>query len=302
MAFENRREYLFVYSVKDANPNGDPLNANAPRKDEETGQIMVSDVRLKRTVRDQWMREGKTVFVDGAAQTLNERMNALKKESGVEKASEAVGKCIDARLFGATCALGGESFSWCGPLQLKWGRSLHKVREQFVQGTAAFARKDDSDQRSFRNEYIVPFCIIAAYGIANQNASKETGATDDDLEEFHRAIWGGTANLISRSKIGHAPLLLLETTYKKGFNGSIGAMDEKVTLVDKEGAAIDDEAQYALRFAEDVMLNATRLVEAIRAKEADIQSVRLVLDGRLMIKGIDELKNALGGRYQEETR
>ena len=79
MAFENRREYLFIYSVKDANPNGDPLNANAPRKDEETGQIMVSDVRLKRTVRDQWLREGKIVFVDGSVQTLNKRMDALKK-------------------------------------------------------------------------------------------------------------------------------------------------------------------------------------------------------------------------------
>jgi len=45
-----------VYSVKDANPNGDPLNANHPRYDEETGQVLVSDVRIKRTIRDEFMR------------------------------------------------------------------------------------------------------------------------------------------------------------------------------------------------------------------------------------------------------
>ncbi|MGI6253122.1 MAG: type I-B CRISPR-associated protein Cas7/Csh2 [Aminivibrio sp.] len=302
MAFENRREYLFIYSVKDANPNGDPLNANAPRKDEETGQIMVSDVRVKRTVRDQWIREGKTVFVDGEARTLNDRMKSLKEETGSKKASEAIGKCIDARLFGATCAIGGESFSWCGPLQLKWGRSLHKVREQFVQGTAAFARKDDSEQRSFRNEYIVPFCIIACYGIANQNASKVTGASDEDLGEFFNAVWGGTENLISRSKIGHTPLLLLEVAYKKGFNGAIGALDEMICLTDKNGAALDNDAQYALRSVENALLDASKLTKAIDMKKDEIDSVRLVFDNRLPVAGKDELKNILGGKLKEETR
>ncbi len=302
MAFENRREYLFIYSVKDANPNGDPLNANAPRKDEETGQIMVSDVRLKRTVRDQWLREGKIVFVDGSVQTLNKRMDALKKESGTSKASDAIAGCIDARLFGVTCAIGGESFSWCGPLQLKWGRSLHKVREQFIQGTAAFATSDGSDQRSFRSEYIVPFCVIAAYGIANQHSSKTTGASDSDLEEFFKGIWNGTANLISRSKVGHVPLMLLEISYVKGFNGAIGALDEKISLTDMNGSVLDNDAQYTLRSVENVMLDVTRISIAIEEKKTDIQSVRLALDSRLKLKGIDELKNMLGGKLKEEMR
>ena len=77
MSFEQRREYLFVYSVKDANPNGDPLNANHPRIDEDSGQILVSDVRVKRTVRDQWLREGRDVFVDGEPKTLKQRIEEL---------------------------------------------------------------------------------------------------------------------------------------------------------------------------------------------------------------------------------
>jgi len=302
MAFEKRRELLFVYSVKDANPNGDPLNNNAPRKDEETGQILVSDVRIKRTVRDQWIREGKDVFVDGEAQTLKERMDALKKKTNSSSAAEALKKCIDARLFGATCALDKESFSWCGPLQFKWARSLHKVREQFVQGTAAFASKEEREQRSFRNEYIVPFCMLACYGIANQHASTRTEATDDDLDDLFKTVWNGTANLISRSKVGHVPLLLLEITYKKDFDGCIGALDERVRLTDANGNPFDEDAQYALRSATTVQLDITALAQTLETKKNEIERLRLVYDQRLVIKGKEELAPILGGKISEEAR
>lgn len=302
MAFEKRRELLFVYSVKDANPNGDPLNNNAPRKDEETGQILVSDVRIKRTVRDQWIREEKDVFVDGEAQTLKERMDALKKKTNSSSAAEALKKCIDARLFGATCALDKESFSWCGPLQFKWARSLHKVREQFVQGTAAFASKEEREQRSFRNEYIVPFCMLACYGIANQHASTRTEATDDDLDDLFKTVWNGTANLISRSKVGHVPLLLLEITYRKDFDGCIGALDERVHLTDTNGIPFDEDAQYALRSATTVQLDITALAQALETKKDEIERLRLVYDQRLVIKGKEELARILGGKISEEAR
>ena len=90
MTFEQRRELLFVYSVKDANPNGDPLNANHPRFDEDSGQVLVSDVRVKRTVRDQWLREGRDVFVDGETKTLKSRVAELKEKLGVTKGQEAL--------------------------------------------------------------------------------------------------------------------------------------------------------------------------------------------------------------------
>ena len=302
MAFEKRRELLFVYSVKDANPNGDPLNANAPRKDDETGQVLVSDVRIKRTIRDQWLREQKNVFVDGEAQTLNERVEILKKNLNVSSGKEALAQCVDTRLFGVTFALGKESFSWCGPVQFKWGRSLHRVKEQFVQGTAAFARKEDSAQRSFRNEYIVPFCMIAVYGIANQHASCETSATTADLNDLSKALWNGTSNLISRSKVGHAPLALFEVTYEAGFDGSIGALDERVRLVDENGKALEDEAQLALRSVDTVLLDIASLGKSIAAKATHVESVRMLCDERMRITGKDRLVETLGGKLSEEKR
>ena len=144
MSFEQRREFLFVYSVKDANPNGDPLNANHPRLDEDSGQILVSDVRVKRTVRDQCLREGREVFVDGETKTLKSRVAELKEKLGAKTGEEALSRCIDTRLFGVTFALGSESFAWTGPVQFKWGRSLHRASVETVQGTAAFATKEGS--------------------------------------------------------------------------------------------------------------------------------------------------------------
>lgn len=111
MAFNQRKEYLFLYTVKDANPNGDPLNENHPRYDKDTAQAMSSDVRIKRTIRDEWVREGETVFVDGKPKSLKTRFEELKQETGKDDARKIMQECLDVRLFGVTFALGKEAFA-----------------------------------------------------------------------------------------------------------------------------------------------------------------------------------------------
>ena len=302
MAFEKRRELLFVYSVKDANPNGDPLNANHPRYDESSGQILVSDVRIKRTIRDQFVREGKDVFVDGEPKTINKKINELEEKFGTKQAKEALSKCIDTRLFGVTFALGNESFSWTGPVQWKWGRSLHRAKVEFVQGTAAFATKDDSEQRSFRNEYIVPFALIAGYAIANQYASQKTGATSEDLDEHFDVVWKGHENLITRSKIGHKPRFLIEVTYKEGYNSAIGSMDEKIGLKGKDNSVLSEEEELALRSIENVILDIEPLVEEIISRKDSIEKVRVRKDRELVLKGLDKLQEGMGSSLKLEER
>lgn len=302
MSFNNRREYLFVYSVKDANPNGDPLAANHPRYDDESGVVLVSDVRIKRTVRDQWLRDGKSVFVDGEAKTLKQRVEELKKEYSAKSGSEALSHCLDTRLFGVTFALDKESFSWTGPVQFKWGRSIHKAGVMMVQGTAAFATKESSEQRSFRNEYIVPFALIADYGIANQYSSQKTGATDEDLEALFEALWKGTYNLITRSKIGHTPRFLAEVKYIAGFNGAIGAMDEKISLKGRDKEPLSADVQLAIRSCDGIMLDITKLYQALVRVNDKIESVRIIKDADLSVSDLDEVKSLLGGRLTVEER
>lgn len=301
MSFENRRELLFVYTVKDANPNGDPLNANHPRYDEDAGQLLVSDVRIKRTIRDQWVRDGLNVFVDGEPKTLKTRFEELKKKTNGQTGEEVLSQCIDARLFGATFALGSESFSWTGPVQFKWGRSLNRSRVELVQGTAAFVSREGSEQRSFRNEYIVPFAVIAAYAIANQYPSKVTGATDADLDLLIDGMWDGTVNLITRSKVGHEPQLILQVVYNEGFNGITGSLDDRVKLVDDEGRCLSEEEQLALRSLANIQLDVSELSDAILYHDEAIELVDIIHSKDVKLLGLERLSQ-LGNRLAVEKR
>lgn len=299
MAFNRRREYLFLYSVKDANPNGDPLNENHPRYDGDTAQAMASDVRIKRTIRDEWVRAEDRVFVDGKPKSLRTRFEELKQVTGKTDAREIMRDCLDVRLFGVTFALGNESFAWTGPVQFKWGRSLHSASFEFVQGTAAFATERggaDNQQRSFRNEYLVPFALMGVYAIANQHVSQETNASDTDLQKLVDGLWQGTDNLITRSKNEHKSRLLLEITYKEGFKGKIGALDDKVTLLDRDGKAMDSQRQKALRSLQEVSLDIENLLKAVAAKQDQIASIKVITDGEINIiqgerlKGISQIE------------
>jgi len=303
LAFTQRREFVFLYTVKDANPNGNPLEDNHPRWDEDTEQALVSDVRVKRTIRDEWVRQGENVFIDGEPKTLKSRFIELKDKTGKETGQQVMGECIDTRLFGVTFALDNESFSWTGPVQLKWGRSFNACRFEFVQGTSAFATEgrggSEKQQRSFRNEYKVPFALIGVYGIANQNAAVTTGATEEDLNALTEAIWNGTDNLITRSKNEHKSRYYLEIQYKEGFNGKIGALDEKLLLLSREGEKMNRDEQKSLRNIGQLIVDINPLVRALDRKQEYIEKVRVIRDEELELRGEDEL-NKFSFVEQEE--
>lgn len=300
MAFTRRREILGIYSTKGANPNGDPLRGNEPRMDDETGRLLVSDVRIKRTIRDQWDRDGKVVFVkvydSGEAKSLKERyeepdIGGTKGDSR-EVAQEKLRQCIDVRLFGITFAPKGmdkAAFSWTGPVQVSWGSSLHRVKTELVQGTAAFASGEGKSQRSLRTEWRVPFAIISFYAVANQYASQTTGATEEDIDELRRAWWLGTKNLITRSKLGHKPLLWLEIVYKDDYKGLIGDLTAFVKLTKKDGSPLTPEEEQALRGTDDIVIDLSSLASQIERHVGDIETIILVKDDSIDVSGIDSL-------------
>ncbi|HOK34197.1 MAG TPA: type I-B CRISPR-associated protein Cas7/Csh2 [Fervidobacterium sp.] len=307
---KSRKELLFVYSVKDANPNGDPLNANHPRYDEETGQVLVSDVRIKRTIRDEFMRmkknedEYEEVFIDGLPKTMKNRYEELKSKYTDKKAAQEILKeCIDARLFGVTFALGEkETFAWTGPVQFKWGRSLHKAKVEFIQGTGAFVTNEGGEQRTIRNEYIVPFAIIATYAIGNQYASVRTGASDDDFDKLVEALWNGTNNLITRSKTEHRSRMLLVIDYVEGFNGLIGSLDERIRLVKKDGSELNEDEQLALRNITEVSIDLCEVSKKLETLSDKIEKIKVIKDPDLEILGLDYLQSKLREKVVVELR
>lgn len=271
-----RREIVFLYDVKDINPNGDPLDENKPRIDEETMVNLVSDVRLKRTVRD-YLHDfkGLEVFIretrkeDGTLIDKEDRLDDLKVTSG----DELLKKCVDIRLFGATAAIKGKSIILTGPVQFRIGRSLHRVKVAYMKGTTVMPSDKSSKQGTFTEQYILPYSLIGFYGIVNENAAKSTQLTDDDVALLYDGLWNGTKNLISRSKVGQMPRLLLSVVYKEK-NYHIGDLNGTIKLVSGK----DDEE---IRDVSEFSLDVTDLVTVLTGNKEKIQRVELIEDPRL---------------------
>lgn len=299
-AIANRTEILFLYEATDCNPNGDPLDENRPRTDPETGVATVSDVRIKRTVRDYFLSlepdvekrlaAGREVLIrdtlktDGHLSEGRDRAEQFLTEAGKGKKGEAKRQaletavtqgCIDARLFGATLPMGKNepSLQLTGPVQFSaFNRSLHRVSPTLVQQTAAYAGKSDSNQKSFAERWLLPYALIAAYGVANETAAQTTGMTNADLDLLLQGLWRGTAALNTHSKIGHDPLLLIVAHYQPGYR--LGALTRRVSLANQ---SVEDTA---LRSTRDFQLDVGELLTAWR-DTPQLTGLRVMQDARL---------------------
>ena len=268
MIVNKRREILFLYDVKDANPNGDPSDENKPRIDEETGINIVTDVRLKRTIRDYLFNykgyngEGdKDIFIRQTKSDTNKGINDGKGRAKMFNNNKdiIINKCIDIRLFGAVIPLDKDSITFTGPDQFKMGRSMHRVEMKHIRGTGAFASKLENKQQTFREEYILPYSLIAFYGIINENAAQQTKMTEEDYALLLESIWDGTKNLITRSKMEHNPRLLLTIEHDKP-EYFIGELDRHIKLDIKDG--IRDEQ---IRDIEEIAID----MSTLKAKLSD---------------------------------
>ncbi len=278
---KNKSELLFLYDVKDANPNGDPLDENKPRIDEETGYNIVTDVRLKRTIRDYlFAYKGYNGKNDNDIFVREIEVEPGKVQDGKARArdfngqkNEILTNCIDIRMFGGTIPLPKDSITLTGPVQFKMGRSLHPVVMKHVQGTGAFASKEGAKQKTFREEDILYYSLIAFHGIINPTTAKDSRAQEEDIKLLLEGMWEGTKNLISRSKFGQMPRLLLKFNYNSPWF-FIGDLDALVSLVSN----IPFEQ---LRNINELQLDVSLLSEALKKNEKNISSVEYLADSRL---------------------
>lgn len=303
----NRSEILFLYDISDANPNGDPLDGNKPRLDEETEINIVTDVRLKRTIRD-YLHDFKNqgIFIkeiqdeNGNIQDAKQRANDYASKESYESIDEArkdlknniLNQCIDVRLFGATIPIDvkvgkskkSSSVTLTGPVQFRMGRSLNKVEIQHIKGTGAFASGKGKDQKTFREEYILPYSLIAFYGIINENAAKETDLTLDDVDLLLDGIWNGTKNLISRSKFGQSSRCLIQIEYNEN-NFFIGDLNNKISI------SHDLEDDKKLRKISELVVDLSIFLEAIEENKDKISKINYKFDSDIKFKdcSIDDL-------------
>ncbi|MFY9302921.1 MAG: type I-B CRISPR-associated protein Cas7/Csh2 [Atribacterales bacterium] len=275
---QNRSEILFLYDVTNANPNGDPVDENKPRIDEETGINLVSDVRLKRTIRDYlYDYLGKDIFVreirddNGNLKTKEERLKDF------DSSQDLIEKCIDIRLFGATTAVKDQTMALTGPVQFKYGRSLHRVDLTYVKGTTVMPAQADRKQGTFTERYILPYSLIAFWGVVNEKAAQAQNLplTCEDVDLMMEAIWNGTKNLISGSKFGQTPRFLLQIIYKGG-NFYIGELDKRIAIQ----TAKEEEK---IRDISELQVEISPLIKALQENQDKIEEVRVKADNRIVL-------------------
>lgn len=205
---QNRYDFVLFFDVKDGNPNGDPDAGNLPRMDPETGNGLVTDVCLKRKVRN-YVQLAKSdaatydIFVKEKAilNTLidkaHEQEEVKNKEKGdkTEAARQYMCKSYyDVRTFGAVMSTGKNAGQVRGPVQLTFARSIdqivpleHSITRMAVT-TEAEAEKQQGDNRTMGRKFTVPYGLYRCHGFISASLAAQTGFNEDDLTLFWDAL------------------------------------------------------------------------------------------------------------------
>lgn len=208
---KNRYDFALVFDVKDGNPNGDPDAGNLPRIDPETGHGLVTDVCLKRKVRNyvQIAKDTTTpfdIFVKEKAvlnkliDEAHEQVDVKVKEKGEKTEAARMWMCrkyYDIRTFGAVMSTGKNAGQVRGPVQMTFGRSVdpivtleHSITRMAV-ATEAEAEKQQGDNRTMGRKNTVPYGVYVAYGFISPHLATQTGFNESDLS----LLWDSLVNM-----------------------------------------------------------------------------------------------------------
>lgn len=217
MSLENRYDFVLLFDVKDGNPNGDPDAGNLPRVDAETGRGLVTDVCLKRKVRNYvgLVNEEQPpyeIYIKEKA-VLNQTHERAYREVGAEEelksdskkrkgSAETVDKArqwvchnfFDVRTFGAVMSTGVNCGQVRGPVQMTFSRSVdpiisaeHSITRMAV-ATEAEAEKQSGDNRTMGRKFTIPYGLYVCHGFISAHLAQQTGFSEDDLELFFTAL------------------------------------------------------------------------------------------------------------------
>ena len=256
MSTDKRYDFAFLFDVQDGNPNGDPDAGNLPRTDPETGHGLVTDVCLKRKLRNfVFLTKGKTdgydIFVKEKAvlNTLideaHEQPEVKAKEKGDKTEAARKYMCkrfFDVRAFGAVMSTGKNAGQVRGPVQLTFSRSVvpivpmeHSITRMAV-ATEAEAEKQSGDNRTMGRKATVPYGLYVGHGFFNPSLAAQTGFGSDDL----KLLWHGLLQMFeqdrsaARGLMATRRLIIFEHTSALG-NASAASLFERVKVSLKEG-------------------------------------------------------------------
>lgn len=224
MALNNRYDFVLLFDVTDGNPNGDPDAGNLPRTDAETGRGLVTDVSLKRKVRNfvgivKGEQPPFEIYVKEKAILNKQHERAYqgigaadllggedKKRKGGDKVGEArdwmCKNFYDVRTFGAVMSTGINCGQVRGPVQLTFARSIDPVVAQehsitrMAVATEAEAEKQGGDNRTMGRKFTIPYGLYVAHGFVSAHLANQTGFSEEDLE----LLWQSLAQMFEHDR------------------------------------------------------------------------------------------------------
>ncbi len=263
-AINNRYDFVLLFDVKDGNPNGDPDAGNLPRVDAETGMGLVTDVCLKRKVRNYvgLAREEQPpyeIYVKEKAILNQQHERAYKsleldmsgKEGKRKGGKDDVPKArdwmcknfFDVRTFGAVMSTGINCGQVRGPVQLTFARSIdsvvsseHSITRMAV-ATEAEAEKQDGDNRTMGRKFTVPYGLYRAHGFVSAHLANQTGFTEDDLN----LLWESITNMFEHDHSAARGLMATRGLYVFKHNNKLGnapahAMFDRIEVQAKDAS------------------------------------------------------------------
>lgn len=201
-----RHDFMLLFDCKDGNPNGDPDAGNLPRMDPETSHGLVTDVALKRKVRDfvdlaRGEEERFKIYVQQHAVLNAQHERAYSalgiKSKGTKQPANDISKTqewmchnfYDVRMFGAVMSTGVNCGQVRGPLQLTFARSYDPIMPMDVTITRVAVTKEGEDkQTEMGSKALIPYGLYCTHGFYSPSFAKKSGVTQEDLELFWQAL------------------------------------------------------------------------------------------------------------------
>ncbi len=205
----NKIDFIYIFDVQDGNPNGDPDAGNLPRVDAETGQGLVTDVCLKRKVRNyvqlaKGSEAGFDIFIKEKA-VLNTLIDEAHEDDSVKSKKKDADKTMaardvmckkyyDIRSFGAVMSTGKNAGQVRGPIQLTFSRSIdpivtaeHSITRMAV-ATEKEAEKQSGENRTMGRKATIPYGLYLCHGFVSPSLANQTGFSEADLSLFWDAL------------------------------------------------------------------------------------------------------------------
>lgn len=216
-AIANRYEFVYLFDVTNGNPNGDPDAGNLPRLDPETNQGLVTDVCLKRKLRNYVTLEkegepGYAIYIQEKSVLNNQHKRAyqaLEIEPEPKKLPRDEAKArnltawmcknfFDVRAFGAVMTTEVNAGQVRGPIQLAFASSVDPVvpMEVSITRMAVTNEKDLEKERTMGRKHIVPYGLYRAHGFISAKLAERTGFSEDDLQ----LLWRGLSNMFEHDR------------------------------------------------------------------------------------------------------